>query len=274
MTIKEFAKLCECNPQTLRYYDSIDLLKPVKVDEWSGYRYYDKEQAIDYVKIKNLQKAGFTIDEIKNLVTQDDATVFNAFETKVREAEARLAEIKEIRQSYQSEMNTIKNKLTDIKNKILEEIRNYNPEEEFGISKDKCKELADGVEQFMKEALDSVDDMPSMIPNGKIDKFLNDEPVKPEKPEFVGNATYKVVMEKEGWANVKEFLPELETLEPGTYGLDFVLTEDKYKTRTAFSSLITNMLVSSNTGSGKTISCGVNESEDGKNHFKLYKKVI
>ena len=120
MTIKEFAKLCECNPQTLRYYDSIDLLKPVKVDEWSGYRYYDKEQAIDYVKIKNLQKAGFTIDEIKNLVTQDDATIFNAFETKVREAEARLAEIKEIRQSYQSEMNTIKNKLTDIKNKILE----------------------------------------------------------------------------------------------------------------------------------------------------------
>lgn len=274
MTIKEFAKLCECNPQTLRYYDSIDLLKPVKVDEWSGYRYYDKEQAIDYVKIKNLQKAGFTIDEIKDLVNQDDAAIFNAFEAKVKEAEARLAEIKEIRQSYHSEMTTVKNKLNDIKNKILEDIRNYNPEEEFGITKDKCKELADGVEQFMKEALDSVNDMPSMIPEGKIDKFLKDEPVKHEKPEFVGNATYKVVMEKEGWANVKEFLPELEILEPGTYGLDFVLTEEKYKTRTAFSSLITNMLVSSNTGSGKTFSCGINESEDGKNHFKLYKKVI
>lgn len=32
MTIKEFARLCGCNPQTLRYYDHVDLLKPVKVD--------------------------------------------------------------------------------------------------------------------------------------------------------------------------------------------------------------------------------------------------
>ena len=64
MTIKEFARLCNCNPQTLRYYDRMDLLKPVKVDPYSGYRYYNEEQAIQYVKIKNLQLAGFSIDEI------------------------------------------------------------------------------------------------------------------------------------------------------------------------------------------------------------------
>ena len=29
MTIKEFSRLCGCNPQTLRYYDHVDLLKPV-----------------------------------------------------------------------------------------------------------------------------------------------------------------------------------------------------------------------------------------------------
>lgn len=38
MTIKEFSRLCGCNPQTLRYYDHVDLLKPVKVDSWTGYR--------------------------------------------------------------------------------------------------------------------------------------------------------------------------------------------------------------------------------------------
>ena len=54
MTIKEFAHICGCNPQTLRYYDQIDLLKPVKVDGWSGYRFYDEEQAYVFVKIKNL----------------------------------------------------------------------------------------------------------------------------------------------------------------------------------------------------------------------------
>lgn len=39
MTIKEFARLCDCNPQTLRYYDRVDLLKPQKVNRWSEYRY-------------------------------------------------------------------------------------------------------------------------------------------------------------------------------------------------------------------------------------------
>ena len=42
MTIKEFASLCGCNTQTLRYYDKIDLLKPVRVDQWTGYRYYER----------------------------------------------------------------------------------------------------------------------------------------------------------------------------------------------------------------------------------------
>ena len=58
MTIKEFARLCGCNPQTLRYYDHVELLKPVQVDPWSGYRYYEEEQALTFVKIRNLQKGG------------------------------------------------------------------------------------------------------------------------------------------------------------------------------------------------------------------------
>ena len=85
MTIKEFAALVECNPQTLRYYDKENLLKPVKVDEWTGYRYYEAEQALDFVKIKNLQNAGFTIDEIKKLANADNETILAAFDEKIRE---------------------------------------------------------------------------------------------------------------------------------------------------------------------------------------------
>ena len=96
MTIKDFAKLCGCNPQTLRYYDRQDLLKPVKVDDWTGYRYYDEEQAIAFVKIKNMQKAGFSIDEIKELLDKDDAAIYIAFERKIAEQERQLQEIKNI----------------------------------------------------------------------------------------------------------------------------------------------------------------------------------
>ena len=109
MTIKEFASLCGCNTQTLRYYDKIDLLKPVKVDQWSGYRYYAKSQAIDFVKIKNLQAADFTIDEIKALLTMPDQQVFDAFDQKITEQAQKLERIKEIQQSYLTEVNTMKN---------------------------------------------------------------------------------------------------------------------------------------------------------------------
>jgi len=64
ITIQGFAKLCGCNTQTLRYYDRIGLLKPERVDEWTGYRYYEEEQALQFVKIKNLQQADFSIEEI------------------------------------------------------------------------------------------------------------------------------------------------------------------------------------------------------------------
>ena len=72
MTIKEFSRLCGCNPKTIRYYDHVDLLKPVKVDSTTGYRYYDEDQALQYVKIKNLQIAGFSIEEIKGLLDADN----------------------------------------------------------------------------------------------------------------------------------------------------------------------------------------------------------
>ena len=42
ITIQGFARLCGCNTQTLRYYDRIGLLAPARVDEWTGYRYYEE----------------------------------------------------------------------------------------------------------------------------------------------------------------------------------------------------------------------------------------
>ena len=76
MTIKDFSKLCGCNPQTLRYYDREGLLKPVKVDEWSGYRYYDEEQAVlalrdtlkdSMEKYSPVEEFGITEDECEEI---------------------------------------------------------------------------------------------------------------------------------------------------------------------------------------------------------------
>ena len=149
MTIKEFAHICGCNPQTLRYYDQIDLLKPVKVDRWSGYRFYDEEQTYVFVKIKNLQKAGFTIDEIRGLLDKDNLAICRAFDEKIAKEEKRLQEIKDIRQSYQTEMNNIKNKIDAVRKKITKEMQAYNQTSEFGLHADKYEGLIDNVNRYL-----------------------------------------------------------------------------------------------------------------------------
>ena len=101
ITIQGFAKLCGCNTQTLRYYDRIGLLAPAKVDEWTGYRYYEEQQAMLFVKIKNLQQADFSIDEIRPLLAEDGERLQEACERKIREQEQKLDhDIALIREGY------------------------------------------------------------------------------------------------------------------------------------------------------------------------------
>ena len=141
MIIKEFAKLCDCNPQTLRYYDSIGLLKPVKVDRYTGYRYYSAEQALQYLKIKKLQDAFFSIEEIKELLNASDDIIYEALDKKITEQQAKLLEIKKIQKSYQKEMKVMKEKITDVKEKLMKSSMEVDYKNEFGISKDEYFEI-------------------------------------------------------------------------------------------------------------------------------------
>ena len=43
-TIGEMSKLFNINIKTLRYYDEIDLFKPIIIDRTNNYRYYSTEQ--------------------------------------------------------------------------------------------------------------------------------------------------------------------------------------------------------------------------------------
>ena len=73
----------------------MDLLKPVKVDPWLEYRFYEEDQGGVFVKIKNLQRTGFTVEEMKGLLNADNRVIGEAFEAKSEEGEKRLQEMKE-----------------------------------------------------------------------------------------------------------------------------------------------------------------------------------
>ena len=66
-TIGEFVQKSGVSIRTLRYYDSIDLLKPSDYTD-GGHRLYSNEDLILLQKIKALQFLGLPLKEIKNML--------------------------------------------------------------------------------------------------------------------------------------------------------------------------------------------------------------
>lgn len=66
--IGETASLMGITTQTLRFYDKIGLVKPIKIDSRTGYRYYAYEQFHFIDRIKYLQSLGMPLDDIKEVM--------------------------------------------------------------------------------------------------------------------------------------------------------------------------------------------------------------
>lgn len=269
MTIKDFARLCGCNPQTLRYYDHMDLLKPVQVDQWSGFRCYEEEQALTFVKIKNLQKAGFTIQEIKGLLDQDSEAILRAFEVKIAEEEKKLQEIKAIQRSYQDEMNQIQEKIKEVREKVVKSMLAYDPRDEFGISAQQYDAIIGQVNQFFENLTQHV---PKDI---GYHEFDDEDAPEEEKDylELLSNPEFTVLYEKHGWARVKDFFGEFSELEDGAeYALIFRVDQAKGVYNQAFANTILGLLLASSPQKKNSLSCNVEDSLDGQNHFWLLKR--
>ena len=272
MTIKQFALLCGCNPQTLRYYDHVDLLKPVKVDQWSGYRYYDEDQALVFVKIKNLQAAGFAIDEIRGLLDKDTLAIYNALAAKVAEQEKRLQEIKKIQQSYKAEMDSMKKKLEGMRDVVQKSMEQYDPMEEFGISRETYGEIIDNVNSFFESMISRNDD--SEIEFSDYDERDSGQ----EETEYVKlleNPDYETVYEVHGWAFVKDFFSELPALEDlKDYTMVFQIVPGKAN-NTAFVNTALGLLLRKapkDPEKKRSLGCNVSDSADGQNHFWILKR--
>ena len=272
MTIKHFSLLCGCNPQTLRYYDQIGLLKPVRVDQWSGYRYYDEDQALVFVKIKNLQAAGCSIEEIRELLDQDNLAIFRALDAKVAAQEKKLQEIKAIRSSYLAEMTKIEKKIQEAKEKIMQVMEQYDPAEEFGIDAEQYAGIVGNVNDcFEQTALGDID------PHLDFDAFLEGDSV-PEEKEFLNlldNPAYETVYENHTWQNVRDFLEECSVLESGKeYALLFRISKEKESAGMAFANTVLGILLEKNQQKNISLSCNVENSADNTNHFWLLRKKV
>ena len=97
--IGDFSKLSRVSVKTLRFYDEMGLLKPVEVDRFTGYRYYEFDQLAILYRILALKDLGFSLEEIGRLLDSDLSTEQMRGMLKLRKAE--------IRQQVQQEMERL-----------------------------------------------------------------------------------------------------------------------------------------------------------------------
>ncbi|MDO4312168.1 MAG: MerR family transcriptional regulator [Eubacteriales bacterium] len=80
LKIGDFSKLSRVSIRMLRYYDEIGLLKPVKIDTFTGYRYYSEEQLPIMARINSLKDMGFGLTVIREMLEcYDDKEVIGHY---------------------------------------------------------------------------------------------------------------------------------------------------------------------------------------------------
>ncbi|MDJ0776164.1 MAG: GyrI-like domain-containing protein [Mastigocoleus sp. MO_167.B18] len=71
LRISDFAQLSRVSPKALRLYDRMGLLKPIKVDSFTGYRYYSAVQLPRLNRILVFKELGFSLEQIAKLLDEN-----------------------------------------------------------------------------------------------------------------------------------------------------------------------------------------------------------
>ena len=68
LKIGDFSKLSRISIRMLRHYDEIGILRPERVDDFTGYRYYSESQLLLAGRIQSLKGLGFGLSVIKEIL--------------------------------------------------------------------------------------------------------------------------------------------------------------------------------------------------------------
>lgn len=271
MTIKNFAALCGCTMQTLRYYDSIDLLKPAMVDKQSKYRFYNEEQALTFVKIKSLQGAGFTTREIRELLNQSDDVLYNAFNQKIAELEDRLKEIRSAQRSYRHEVKEMDERINRFKHEILKSMQAFDASKEFGIDANEYSRIKESIGSFF----DNIDADKINLDIDEKQRSENNKLADNAPDNMPQNEDYDLVYEKHGWEHIREFLSEVlsNTGSAGSFMFCIYHNHTDMNKALAVNNILLNLIMANKQGACPLdISAASRDSKDGQNHFYLYKR--
>lgn len=108
-TVKKLAKLSGVTIRTLRWYDTIGLLKPAYYGV-NGYRYYEEEQLLTLQQILFFRELGFSLKEIQKVLVSDDFNKIRALHTHKSILEEDLGRIEKLVETIEKTINHLRGK--------------------------------------------------------------------------------------------------------------------------------------------------------------------
>ena len=109
LKIGELAALAGISVKALRVYEKKNVIKPIRVDEASGYRYYSAGQLEQVEALMELQDMGFSLAEIEQILSGERSKeeILKLFEEKERS----LQEVLWKTQAKLEELGSIKDRM-------------------------------------------------------------------------------------------------------------------------------------------------------------------
>ncbi len=137
--ISTFSKISNTPIQTLRYYDTLELLKPMSIGKYNSYRYYTNEQLMKLKIIKKLKRMGFKLQEILSIMKKYDKKFLILHKERLqKEIDSNLKSMKELEliiQKMDSKSQNFQKELVNLINK--EERSKINMKEKYNVAKEK-----------------------------------------------------------------------------------------------------------------------------------------
>lgn len=270
--IKEFANLCQCSTQTLRYYDQVKLLSPTYIDRENGYRYYEKSQLFDYIKIKNLQLADFSIAEIKSLLQSPNNEITIAFNKKIADLKDRLDKTLKIKETYHIESNMTKKLLELIKNNFQKKFQPDLVKQEFNLSEAELSAYAEEWEDLFTNALLSDNNFMGFADSGLMEEQIIEAMNKLETSSFKAEnnltlADLPVLQEFHAWNYLYEIMDDLCKV-PDSANLIYYLEVSQAKLDLSFAlpTILLQTVIKQNPKKSLQLKCYIQTSSDNLNH--------
>ena len=246
-----------------------------------------------FVKIKNLQQADFTIEEIKALLPGDDDRLMAAFEQKIREQTQKLETIRKIQRSYLKEAMDMRKMINEYMDYVERRMKNPKLWKELGLDAEQEAEitanvhdlLADWLSQCRKmgedisltadgQQITGMEDIMNQMKSGVLDHaeglLLSRDSSEVEK-DIPADA--EQIFERSGWDHVSEWIGELPNLGNGKQKyFVFRLREDSPAADTGFPTILLGVMAARYDAMNGGMTCMISRSSDEINHFILLQK--